>query len=104
MPIKTKPGPTAIEIAQDRTRADGACITDFFAEAAESYEPEMSPYFGPISSHNLIEQVLLNRSASPAQLAAAAKDMQDRFFARWEERIEEIALDIEAEDCAIASL
>lgn len=81
---------TAIEIGQQRVIDDMELVGEFFAESDDDREP--CAYFGPISTGDLTRQILFNKDANDAQIAAAARELRARLLSRYEQLALEAAM------------
>lgn len=80
---------TAIEIGEEKLCADMEYLADFISNCSGG-EREPS-WFGPISTHRLIADILLNPRATDEQLAQAAKELRKRYLDEHAEYIREAA-------------
>lgn len=68
----------SVQLAWERVCEDVGLFSAFIDQAGDEREP--CAYFGPISTSALITEVLLKPAATDAQLAAAARELRDRYL------------------------
>jgi hypothetical protein len=80
---------SALLLGQEKLCQDVDLFGDFLAGSLGEREP--SAYFGPISTPDLVRQILLNANANNEQIAAAARELRLRFVADKTELVEAYA-------------
>lgn len=80
---------SAIECGEDKVTDDITLFAEFITECSD--EREACTYFGPISTPHLVTQILLNRSATDEQLAAAARELRLRLLGCYAHIVEDAA-------------
>ena len=80
---------TAIQIGREQVSQDVDSFADWLACA--SSEREDCAYFGPISSHDLIAEIVMQQRATDQQIAEAMREIRRRYLADNQERVMRIA-------------